>query len=291
MELTTEQLARIEENRQKALAKRQLALEREQEEQKKVQIQDCISHQEKKELQQQQVAKPTAENTTCECLDETGDVCGHSPVDEVLFTIFEEQVCKTCKKKTDLYDLIPKAECTTKYLLPEDTVKIMKFQQKDNPYNAGWIPMKLFLRKHAIALAIHRFGSEKGLEAEKKKREEKKFEKSLEQTENILTSSADEYRLALDSKSTLSSGSLSASLEEVVVVRRSGGISGIGNSGISSSSSGSGLIASTFPESLNPDNGSQTTSGKRKAPSAKQSAAAKKKKFLLDMAAVIRGDT
>ena len=283
MELTAEQLARIEENRQKALQKRQLAAEKEKEVLRQQQLQDSIDQQDKAESAE----KKTTESLTCACVVEEGDVCGKSPVDEVLYQVFDECVCKSCKKKTIMYDLISKSDCTSKYLLPEDAIKIMKFHTKDNPHNPGWTPMKLFLRKNAISMAIRRFGSEENLEKEKKIREEKKFQRGLEKAEDILSNTAEEYRMALDA-STLSNGSLSASLEEGIIVKRlvgGGGISGIG-SNVSSSSS-------TVTHRLQADiTATEITAGKRKGgnSSSKHAAAAKKKKLLLDIAATIRGD-
>ena len=48
--------------------------------------------------------------------------------------------------------------------------------------------MKLYLRKHAIAAAIMRFGNEENLQEEKKRRMEAKYERELVQVTNDLFS-------------------------------------------------------------------------------------------------------
>lgn len=196
--MSPEQLARVEENRLKALEKRKAALARSQAEQARQEVEFQV------ELEQKLNEKP---EPVCLVIQDDGSTCSKKPVVPDLFENFDECVCHDCKAKAgDDYRLISRAECMSQYLLPEDTVKCMKSQKKNNPHHAGWTPMRLYLRKHAINLSIQRFGSVEALEVEKKKRSTAKFEKTLKETENILSKSSEESRQSLTGKKKTAAG-------------------------------------------------------------------------------------
>jgi DNA-repair protein complementing XP-A cells len=186
--LTEEQLARIEENRQKALLKRKLA-----ESLKAVEVVDTEAKQ--VDLAEQEAQKHISETSKCTVTLPDGSVCGKCPVDHDLCEYFGEFVCKSCKFNTgDTYKTISRGECISAYLIPEDSLKVLKFMNKDNPHHVGWTPMKLYLRKHAVELALRRFGTLEALEDEKKKREAAKFERSLVKTDDILAKQSAVFR-------------------------------------------------------------------------------------------------
>lgn len=133
----------------------------------------------------------------CTYYDDLDGDCRSSRIDRSLYATFGEIICMNCKKKTDAYDLIPKSEIISNYLLSEDSIKTLKFLNKNNPYNAGWTPMKLYLRKRVMQLSIQRFGSEEKLIQERKAREAKKFQKELEKTADTFESQAMEYKESL----------------------------------------------------------------------------------------------
>lgn len=152
MELTEEQKLRIEANKQRAKE----LLEKRKAEQEA--IPKCINHQE----------------------------CKSTGIDQAIFEAFNEKICTVCKINNPDYDFISSAEARSSYLVSDDSLKILKHKTRDNPHNAGWTPMKLYLRKQVYELSMKRFDSEEKLELTKKEREMQKFEKSLEKTDDLL---------------------------------------------------------------------------------------------------------
>ena len=103
---------------------------------------------------------------------------------------FGEQCCKSCQiRLRPDYETICKSTLVSEYLLPEGTIKMMKYYEKVNPKNPTWRPMNMYLRKHAKAKALERFGSLDSLEKEKHKREGAKLSKDLEAVSSLFTSS------------------------------------------------------------------------------------------------------
>lgn len=186
--LTVEQLARIEENRQKALAKRNLA-------ESLRQVNVVNEELERQDKEEQEALKHKSETTNCTMILENGDLCGKCPVDHDLCEYFNEMVCKSCKFNAgNTYKTISRSECMATYLISEESMKVLKFMSKDNPHHPGWTPMKLYLRKHVMAMAVERFGSLEALELERKKRESSKFERNLTKTDDILAKQSAIYR-------------------------------------------------------------------------------------------------
>jgi DNA repair protein len=118
--------------------------------------------------------------------------CRSDGIDLGLFDSFSERVCSVCKLNNPSYELITRSEAISGYLISDDTLRMMKYQTRDNPHNPGWTPMKLFLRKHVTELAVKRFGSLEELERVKKEREAQRFEKNLDRTNEVLGSAAKE---------------------------------------------------------------------------------------------------
>ena len=81
---------------------------------------------------------------------------------------------------------VSKKEAKEKYCLPEGTLAVCKFEERPNPHNKGWKPMKLYSRKEVRMYSRKRFGGLDGLIEERRKRQEKKYQKDLEQTKDLL---------------------------------------------------------------------------------------------------------
>jgi hypothetical protein len=165
MELSEAQKERIELNRQKALKRKREA-------------------EETKTLE----ATETTEVTLC-CQYTTADseaVCGNQPIAKDLWDIFEEQCCESCRHLDDDYGTLNQTDVSSKYLIPVDSIKMMKFLSKINPRNAGFAPMKLYLRKHAREKSFKRWGNEEGLLKELDRREKERFERGLADCEDAL---------------------------------------------------------------------------------------------------------
>ena len=71
------------------------------------------------------------------------------------------------------------ADVKSQWLLPDGTISVLSFVERDNPNNRGWAPMKLYLTKHVRERSYARWGGEEGLEAERRRRQEKKCERSV----------------------------------------------------------------------------------------------------------------
>lgn len=83
---------------------------------------------------------------------------------------------------------VTKKEAVSKYCLPEGTLAVCKYTEKENPHNKGWKPMKLYLRAEIRRRARERFGGLEELQAERRRREEKRFTNDLEKTRNVFQS-------------------------------------------------------------------------------------------------------
>mmetsp|Transcript_11727 Transcript_11727/g.16436 ORF Transcript_11727/g.16436 Transcript_11727/m.16436 type:complete len:170 (+) Transcript_11727:367-876(+) len=80
---------------------------------------------------------------------------------------------------------VSKKEAQSMYCLPEGTLAVCTFVEKENPRNKGFAPMKLYERKDIRQRAHRRFGGVDGLQKERKQREENRFRKDLERTKDI----------------------------------------------------------------------------------------------------------
>ena len=80
---------------------------------------------------------------------------------------------------------VTKADAKKMYCLPEGTLAVCKVVEKANPRHKGWSTMKLYYRSELRQRAHKRYGGREGLVAERKKRENERFAKDLEQTKNI----------------------------------------------------------------------------------------------------------
>jgi XPA protein C-terminus len=83
---------------------------------------------------------------------------------------------------------VSKKEAISKYCLPEGTLAVCKYTEKENPHHKGWKPMKLYSRVEVRRRARERFGGLEELQAERRRREEKRFSNDLEKTKNVFQS-------------------------------------------------------------------------------------------------------
>jgi len=122
------------------------------------------------------------------CQVKNGDsVCLSDDIDTFVDTHFDEQVCRACKQlNEDLYQLITRKDAVEKFLVPADAFKMLKFATKLNPINSNWSPMKLYLKKHVLEVAVRRFGSEELLIEEVQKREKRAFAKDSKHVDDAL---------------------------------------------------------------------------------------------------------
>jgi DNA-repair protein complementing XP-A cells len=140
---------------------------------------------------------------TCDAIIEDDKVCGNSAIDLQLYENFQEKICYDCKARNhDLYRLVSKQEAMKQFLVSDDSFQLFKFISKPNPHNPHWQPMKLFLSKHILQFSLLKYGTVENLEKEKQKRDEKKYEKTLQKTETILSEKSFEFRQMIDNQKT-----------------------------------------------------------------------------------------
>jgi hypothetical protein len=85
---------------------------------------------------------------------------------------------------------VTKAEAKKMYCLPEGTLAVCTCVEKPNPRNKAWTPMKMYSRAEVRAKARKRYGGLEGLVAERNQRDEKKFAKDMERSQQIFATSS-----------------------------------------------------------------------------------------------------
>jgi DNA-repair protein complementing XP-A cells len=81
--------------------------------------------------------------------------------------------------------LVSKKEAMQTYCLPEGTLAVCAFVEKENPRNKKWAPLKLYNRAEIRRRARARFGGLEGLVEERQKREMNRFRKDMETAKNV----------------------------------------------------------------------------------------------------------
>lgn len=125
----------------------------------------------------------------CSIINSDGSLCNSTLIKGCYYENFGEIVCKNCAYESDSMKLLTRTDLKTKYLLTDYTIDSMRHRVIDNPRNKGWTPMQLYLRKHALEKAVEKWGSVQLFEEEIKRREDKKFLKSLEKVQNVFANS------------------------------------------------------------------------------------------------------
>ena len=170
-ELTEEQKERMAANKQKAL-KRKLELVEE---------------------AKNSLAEKADDPMSCQVIDPTtGIICGTQPVAKDLLLTFGESCCERCRHLSDDYTLMNKSDVATQFLIPQDSIKMMKFATKNNPRNTMFAPMKLYLRKHVTEKSFKRWGDADGLMKELDRRGKEKFDRGLLECEGALDKGVDD---------------------------------------------------------------------------------------------------
>jgi hypothetical protein len=82
---------------------------------------------------------------------------------------------------------VTKKEAMKVYLLPAGTLTICKYTEKPNPHHKSWLPMKLYDRSEVRRFSRERFGGLAALIEERKKRQDKRFQKDLDETKDLFS--------------------------------------------------------------------------------------------------------
>ena len=83
---------------------------------------------------------------------------------------------------------VTKQEAMHSYCLPQGTLDVCEFTERENPRNRKFQPMKLFHRAEVRRRAYERYGGKDGLEKERERRKRKRFEKDMANVREIFES-------------------------------------------------------------------------------------------------------
>ena len=173
MVLTEEQKDRIRKNRERALQiQKQRREEREKKERKIGDISDKSADQKEKPSKKQKTtyspSRTTSQSTST--VKENDYFRSDAPLED-----FEEGAS----------EWVTKTEAMTMYCLPEGTMAVVPYEERENPRNPKFKPMKLYKRSEIRYRAHKRHGGLEGLIEERNKRRQRKLERDMEEARDI----------------------------------------------------------------------------------------------------------
>jgi hypothetical protein len=181
MGLTEEQKEQICRNRERALELRRQR-QQQQEEQKQAVVSQMVSSSLSSSPNKRKVQEITID------LDAEDAAAKEKKMKEMK----EKDKAKDVEEKVEVEqfeegasDYVTKKEAMKMYCLPEGTIAVCSFIERENPRQKGWVPMKLYSRSEIRRRARERFDGMQGLIEERRKREQKRFENDLERTKDI----------------------------------------------------------------------------------------------------------
>ncbi len=173
MVLTEEQRERIRKNRERAL---QIQKERREEKERKERE---IKEDSDKSIENERPSKKR--KTTDSSTKTTSQVSN--------YTVAEDHQYRSDAPLEDFEEgaseWISKTEAMTMYCLPEGSMAVCSYEEKENPRNPLFKPMKLYKRSEIRYRAHKRHGGLDGLIKERNKRRQRKLEKDLEEARDI----------------------------------------------------------------------------------------------------------
>lgn len=174
MVLTEEQRERIRKNKERAL---RIQKERREEKERKNKQRDNENNIEekpkptKKQRTTDDSTKTTSQLTLCTgTATEDHHYHSNAPLED-----FEEGASEWVSKK----------EAMAMYCLPEGTMAVCSYEEKENPRNPLFKPMKLYRRSEIRYRAHKRHGGLEGLAEERNKRRKRKLDKDMEEARDI----------------------------------------------------------------------------------------------------------
>jgi DNA-repair protein complementing XP-A cells len=160
MVLTEEQRERIRKNKERALR-----IQKERREQKE----------KKEEIKNRKIDKPNIDDKTKPSKKQKTQNDDHRYHSNAPLEDFEEGASEWVTKK----------EAMTMYCLPEGTMAVCAYEEKQNPRNPLFKPMKLYKRSEIRYRAHKRHGGLDGLIKERNKRRKRKLDKEMEEARDI----------------------------------------------------------------------------------------------------------
>ena len=165
MVLTEEQKERIRENKEKAL---EIRRRRKEEKERKEERRPLKTDKEDVEKQSKETKDSTfrEENVS-------------ASIDEVKLRQGDEEILEDFEIGASPH--VTKQEAMKKYCLPQGTLEVCTFIEKDNPRQPKWSKMKLYCRDEIRRRSRERFGGLAGLIEERRGREFKRFKRDFEE--------------------------------------------------------------------------------------------------------------
>ena len=171
MALTEEQKERIRKNREKALEiQRKRRQEKKEESEENERGKQDMFHPSKK-----QKAADSSPKARSNSVSDSKIVADQHHYCNVPLEDFEDGAS----------ELISKKEAMTMYCLPEGSMAVCSYEEKQNPRNPLFKPMKLYRRSEIRYKAHKRYGGLDGLVKERDKRRKRKLEKDMEEARKI----------------------------------------------------------------------------------------------------------
>jgi len=162
MGLTEEQKERIRLNRERALELRKRKLQEEAESQKKHEVGEFRSEKD-------------GSSANASKRQRAGIDAQKEEEEDLELEAFEEGAS----------EFVTKQEAQKMYCLPAGTLAVCEVTEKPNPRNGSWTAMKLYRRAEVRYKSRERFGGLAGLVAERRRREEKRFEGDMERMKDV----------------------------------------------------------------------------------------------------------
>jgi len=182
MVLTIEQRERIRNNRERALNIQKERKQKQEQEQKEKEQKEMNNKNSSNNNNNNKRRSPSDNNDTIQeqekSLTKKQKTCTDSHVEEydgVPLEDFEEGASQYVTKK----------EAKNMYCLPEGTLAVCTYEEKLNPHNSKFNPMKLYNRKEIRYYAHKRYDGLNGLIAERNKRRQRKLEKDMNDAKDI----------------------------------------------------------------------------------------------------------
>jgi len=190
MELTEEQKERIRKNRERAMEirrrKAEEAKKKQQEEEKKETTDLKIQPQQQSNYFTKTSTTSTASTSTTRRIiknDTNNNKNGNTkkePTDDEDIELDDFEI--------DASPYVTKQEAMKMYCLPEGTLAVCAYIEKDNPRKSQWKKMKLYHRNEIRKWSRERWGSLEGLVEERRRRELKRFERDFDEVQDVFSS-------------------------------------------------------------------------------------------------------
>lgn len=116
-------------------------------------------------------------------------VCGSMSVDQTMLSVYKEPVCVKCKSENAGFKTVTKGKAKEEFLVTDDDLLYLKYQEVSNPRRVGWTRMKLYLVKQVERLSMKRWEDKEKLEQEKARRQKERFRKKEQKAREMIKGS------------------------------------------------------------------------------------------------------